>query len=504
MLRRWVLLGVLMGSGCPQARAGGSSALLERMRSTQVKAGPLLPVSKEKFELLTFAMEMGIAMAFPTCDNMVSSAAHPVCISAFYGDEPIYREDPTGVDAILLLDVGAYCFVTWRGSVAPDITSAVAREDWLYRNADTESRTAERLDGQGQCPVLEGMLEAYQGGELEAAELEPDIISFVETCMAAPDKQLVLTGHSQGAGAAVVGAVRFAGYNPLTLALAGPATVKSPSNACAAINPDHMWRVINSEIDLETHELKYDAVPYSNIVPIARQVLGEQIGASIHLPPDIPNPTNEENPMATPITFSHDQHNLAYFSKDQIKLEETYGPSTSDLSMGNSVNFGVHIMYLPKMHRMLEHGSFPLDVTGYVPGTPCTGDAECQFMCIDNVCAADGAALHPDGAACVAHDDCESGDCSGCLLNVGSDWCCTAGDADHGATPNGEACRQDGNCQSDRCTWDYICEDKLENGASCSAMHMNDGDCASGACSYSRNDGWRCVPTRSGGNAQIA
>ena len=78
--------------------------------------------------------------------------------------------------------------------------------------------------------------------------------------MAAPDKQLVLTGHSQGAGAAVVGAVRFAGYDPLTLALAGPATVKSPSNACAAINPDHMWRVINSEIDLETHELKYDAV----------------------------------------------------------------------------------------------------------------------------------------------------------------------------------------------------------------------------------------------------
>ena len=163
MLRRWVLLGVLMGSGCPQARAGGSSALLERMRSTQVKAGPLLPLTREKFELLTFAMEMGIAMAFPTCDNMVSSAAHPVCISAFYGDEPIYREDPTGVDAILLLDVGAYCFVTWRGSVAPDITSAVAREDWLYRNADTESRTAERLDGQGQCPVLEGMLEAYQG-----------------------------------------------------------------------------------------------------------------------------------------------------------------------------------------------------------------------------------------------------------------------------------------------------------------------------------------------------
>ena len=50
---------------------------------------------------------------------------------------------------------------------------------------------------------------------------EPEIIRFVENCMAKPNKQLVLAGHSQGGGAAVAGAVRFAQYTPLTIAHAG-------------------------------------------------------------------------------------------------------------------------------------------------------------------------------------------------------------------------------------------------------------------------------------------
>jgi len=446
-----------MGGLCSETIAAGSSALLERMRLSSVKAGPMLPLTKDKFELLTFAAEMNIAVSFPNCENEYGTESNPLCYQAWYGDEVAYHEDPTGVDAIMLLDVGDYCFVAWRGSVAPGF-NAISLEDWLFRNLDVEDRTAERLDGQGQCTVLEGMYESYQGGELQEAELEPTMISFVETCMAEPNKQLVLTGHSQGAGAAVVGAIRFAGYTPLTLALAGPATVKSPSSDCTAINPDHMWRVINSEISLETNEITYDVVPYSMLVPVARVFLGEQIGASIHLPPDIPNPTVMEDPMATPISFSQDQYDVAYFSKEQIDLEETYGPSPGDLDMLNGVNLGVHIMYLPKMDRLWKNGSFPLDVTGYVPGTPCTGDAECQFMCISRVCALEGARRLPDGTVC----------------------------------------EQDSDCESDRCTWGYTCDAKLENGAPCGAFYLNDGDCASGACSFSWQDGWLCAPSVGG------
>jgi len=243
-------------------------------------------------------------------------------------------------------------------------------------------------------------------------------------------------------------------------------------------------------LDPETHEIRYDLVPYVKLVPIARYFVDAHIGASIHLAPDIPNPTNEEDPIATPITFSQDQYDVAYFSKDEIALEEEHGPS---MLRPKSFSIGAHTMYLPKMYDMLENGSFPLDAEGYVPGTPCTGDAECHFMCINDVCASEEAGLVPDGGACAAHDDCVSGSCSGCLLSDG-DWCCTGGDSDHGSTPNGDPCERDINCASDRCTWNYTCEAKLENGASCGAMGMNDGDCASGECSYSWG-GWKCAPS---------
>jgi len=525
MFNRLSLIGIAMSGFCSQTMAAGSSELLERMRTTSVKAGPMLPLTKDKFELLTFAMEMGIAASFTDC---VSGRCPSCCHQAFYGDEAEYREDPGGVDAVLTIDVGEYCFVTWRGSVEPEFTR-LSITDWLFRNLDTETRIAERLDGQGQCRVLDGMYEAYQGGWLEAA-LEPSIIAFVETCMAKPNKQLVLTGHSQGAGAAVVGAIRFAGYDPLTIALAGPATVKSPSSECTEINPDHVWRVINTELDVESNEITYDIVPYSMLLRFARLALGEEIGASIHLPPDIPNPTDEEDPMSTPITFSQDQYGVAYFSKDQIDLEETYGPSASHLAIANGLNFGVHIMYLPKMYQILAHGSFPLDVHGYVAGTPCSGDAECHFQCINRVCAAEGItrenSLDPDGTTCVEDDQCTSGSCSGCQVNIGDDRCCaerrpdgikcvendqclsgscsgcqlhamgdrccTGFDHAHGTTQNDGACEWDGNCQSGRCTWDFTCVAKLENGESCSERFMNDDDCASGACSWSFRNGWTC------------
>ena len=60
---------------------------------------------------------------------------------------------------------------------------------------------------------------------------------------------------------------------------------------------------------------------------------------------------------------------MAYFSKDQVMLEETYGPTIDNLGMWNDFNYGVHSMYYLKMYKMLENAEFPLDVTGYIAGT---------------------------------------------------------------------------------------------------------------------------------------
>jgi len=465
MFRRLALLGVLMGGGCPQALAGGSSALLEEVRRTSVKAGPLLPLTKEKFQLMTFAQEMNVAVFNDWWDM------HDGGIEGLYGNAATYYEDDLDVDAMLTLDAGDYCFVSWRGTKSSSNFDNIS-------NGNVVPFPAQQLDGLGQCTVTGGSYGAYMG----STEIESSITQFVESCMAGPNKQLVLTGHSQGAGACVVGAIRFAGYTPLTIPIAVPPIVLS---ACDSINPDHMWRVDNTELDHKTGVILYDSVSYQkmNLMALGQAFLGRHFGASIHLPPDTPHPLNETNPRSYHVDFTPKQYNVAYFSKDQITLEETYGPGRGDLSSGNDVegNWGVHSMYNLKMYDILANAEFPLDVSGYIPGTQCTGDEECQFECIDNVCAQEGADLLPDGAMCAEHNDCASGDCSGCVMNIGGDWCCTGSDSDSGATPNGGECQQDGNCVSDRCTWDYICAAKLEAGARC----QNNGDCVSGTCNWS-------------------
>ena len=166
------------------------------------------------------------------------------------------------------------------------------------------------------------------------------------------------------------------------------------------------------------------------------------MGASIHLAPDIPNPGNNDDPLATPVTFSQGQHSVAYFSKDQLDLEQTFGPVASRVTFGNGKNGGAHVMYLQKLYKMLEDGPFPLDTSGYVAGTPCLGDAECQLTCLEEVCAS----------------------------------------AEKGA--HGASCFRDSDCQSNRCNWDiegFKCLDRLENGEGCVP---GADQCKSGKCSW--------------------
>ena len=75
--------------------AAGPSTLLEKMKTSSVKAGPMLPLTKEKFELITFATEMSYAVQFIDCDNPLN-----VCLSDFYNDDEVeYLVDSKNVDA---------------------------------------------------------------------------------------------------------------------------------------------------------------------------------------------------------------------------------------------------------------------------------------------------------------------------------------------------------------------------------------------------------------------
>lgn len=258
--------------------APGSSTLINAIRDSSVKAGPLLPLTKEKVELMALAAELTQAVYYqgntkcdadndpegPDCDAF-NPGYEALGYNALYSAEIESHEltvliSDDNVDANLFMDIGDYCFVTWRATISFDFTDMTTVKDWFYRNFDFNGRDVTPIGETTTCSVQEGIYEAYQGGEGARADLEDDIIRFVEGCMdGKPNKQLVLTGHSQGAGAAMMGALRFANRNPLTIALAGPPILQS-GEECPVINRDHIWRVVNTENNEDNTELMYDLV----------------------------------------------------------------------------------------------------------------------------------------------------------------------------------------------------------------------------------------------------
>jgi len=412
----------------------GPSTLINAIRTSSSKAGPLLPLTKDKVELMAFAAELTQAVYYqgttdcdavndkegPDCDKF-NPGYETLGFNALYaaeiasGDmEVLVSKD--NVDANLLLDIGDFCFVTWRATIGFDPTSTTTMKDWFYRNFDADNREVAPIGKTETCGVHEGIYEAYQGGEGETNHLEQDIIRFVEGCMdGKPNKQLVLTGHSQGAGAAMMGALRFADRNPLTIALAGAPILQS-GEECPAINRDHIWRVVNTENNADNTELQYDLVPYAGLfescwMGLITDMVGTHVGSVIHLPPD--SPVQQPKGFTMPSSpLNPPQQKVAYWGPSAGKEEENFGPESSNLSFGNDVGSSVHWVetgYLPKLVALLE-GPFPIQAHGYVEGTLCTGHDECEHKCIKSKCTGGSQLLKP-GEACTADDDCESGNC---------------------------------------------------------------------------------------------
>lgn len=414
--------------------AAEPSTLIRAIRTSSIKAGPLLPLTKDKVELMAFAAELAQAVYYQgntNCDavndpegtdcDKFNPGYEAFGFNALYADEIASGEmevllSADNVDANLLLDVGDFCFVVWRATISFDPTSSTTLEDWFYRNFDADNREVAPIGRTETCSVHEGIYEAYQGGEGSANQIEQDIIQFVGSCMdGKPNKQLVLAGHSQGAGAAMMGALRFAERNPLTIALAGAPILQS-GEECPAINRDHIWRVVNTENNADNTELLYDLVPYAGLyescwLGYLSDRVGTHIGAVIHLPPDSPVQQPEGfTYLASPLNPSQQQ--VAYWGPSAGHEEEIYGPESDNLSTSNDVGSSVHWVetgYFPKIKALLD-GPFPIHTNGYVEGTLCTGDAECEHNCINSRCSG-GSHRLPEGETCEADDDCESGNC---------------------------------------------------------------------------------------------
>jgi hypothetical protein len=271
--KHFTVLGMLLLSSSTevQAQEQPRTQLYELISTTNVKAGPLLPITQDKALLLAFAAELTEAIYYKDPDPRFPDYTHLSYVNK-YGSNAHFVESANFVDANLFLEVGNYCFVTWRGTLSMDIMDPITWQDWLFRNADAETKQASVFNGDpsATCSVHEGMYEAYQGGELSNNELEPHILQFVTECMNShPNKQLVLAGHSQGAGAAQIGAIRLETWRPLTISLAGAPILKNESADCPLLNPDHIWRVVNTENEIDGTHLLLDNVRFVFLVFLA-------------------------------------------------------------------------------------------------------------------------------------------------------------------------------------------------------------------------------------------
>ena len=222
----------------------------------------------------------------------------------------------------------------------------------------------------------------------------------------------------------------------------------------------------------------------SNVVSVA---VGPSIGPLLLLPPNDPN-----DPAISPLQTS-------VYVRPSSEAEPWMDILDFDLD-ASAHSMATHQTKISYLFEQIVDGGHQ-DTRGFIDGTFCDIDEECQNLCVSGVCH-----HGMDGSSCTWDGDCVNSHCDWsftCQAKVGLGGSCAehetcdSGYCGYSFTcsdmkPNGDGCQSDDQCDSGRCTWGFICEAKLPSGAPCGAVHHNDGDCESGQCSYSWSGGWRC------------
>lgn len=167
-------------------------------------------------------------------------------------------------------------------------------------------------------------------------------------------------------------------------------------------------------------------------------MIGSQVGASIHLPPDSKG------------SDQSDTANLLYRSVNDTK---TY------MSLSNlDVNAHMIEQYVAKLCYLVQYAiDDQLDVSGYSLGTPCTNDEECSSFvlqgiggCVHNYCSLEQQQqLALVDEPCRDRIDCESNRC---------DFTWTGNKVCYNQKSSGSICNEGSNCQSGTCTWSWTCQ----------------------------------------------
>jgi len=392
--------------------------------------GRLQEVSEELFDTVWTAMDVVLAMQNHSINNGVTYEMKrkeglpnaDVRFNATDGNDSNggnYGMD--ALDEVAVEKVGDICFGVWRGT-------ALSLEDW------GQNLNMFRTTLFDDCKVRRGFSNAFYERDLwftlenREAKMEQKLRDCASECVPSLGQKctVVLTGYSQGAALATVGAALLHDLHPVVITSAGPpAFFPVNGKLCSVINQDRVFRFIGTKTS-DRGKLKYDPVPHST-------------GGATHV--------GHEFRVSEKSTSS-----LAYY---YLNYPKVYIDKYSGFGVHSFSNYIIPELYTP----INDAREFPLRL-GFDNELSCSRDDECGSGRCERV-----GLIPPFGATrlckplavdddfCNENTDCASGRCES---NFPRKATCKS------TLEKGKRCNEDSDCQSLNCikrTWrSDICE----------------------------------------------
>jgi Lipase (class 3) len=328
-------------------------------------------------------------------------------------------------DAAVVAKTNDVCYGVFRGTVEYNVFDEMQNLMPGYKKVDDTD-----------CYVRSGFYDAYFTNYV--SEFEESIRNCVNSCADGIPCELVLSGGSQGAAAAVVASIRlFQEIDPIVMSLGVMRTFlpTSPFDdhaPCTHINKERHYHFVLTDSFLKA----YDPIPY--FFGFWTKTVGHEI-------------------------LYDGEGNFNYQG-----LAPTYnqwrGPG----------NFAIHTRwnYVVKSQKAYENACFPYPATGWFDGHWCSEDATCMTT---SYCDRSGTCQPKleDGMECRKD--------AACLAESCVDGMCFKSPDKPISKPMGQSCWFHKQCSTGRCTGIVgfaTCQMQLETGSGCNEHN----DCQSGHC----------------------
>lgn len=318
---------------CPCSATNLRKILARQKRATATATNEELVLSQSMLLLSRRAAEVSI----------LSSVGLPQETGHDY-----YRSFLSEPDKAVVVGADGYCFVGFR-----ETTASLADVEQNLGFTFTPACNGTATDPTTTCcPVRAGYNAAYNApfrGDLEVA-LDQCLTTYATctdntTCT-------VLTGFSQGGAIAAVAALHLAALNPYVISFGQPPTVHR--DFCPLIASDRWYRYVNTHDGNAGNRIGYDFASMSTALN------ARHVGHMILFPAD------------------HNSTGYAYLGRDltdyRIRPSSIAAHFMADSYVASAQ---YHPGYVDHIRFLLEQGTFPVALTGYVDGSLCTQNREC-------------------------------------------------------------------------------------------------------------------------------